>query len=101
LEKAVIVYCMINAVSLKNTLFTENMLKKKERESRFRGTSSTQASEMMKLLPLFVFWGLWYLIFPHEPFSHQFFPDRRHFSISHGEAGGLSPPLPSVTALPS
>jgi hypothetical protein len=29
-EKAVIVYCMINAVSLKNTLFNENMLKKKK-----------------------------------------------------------------------
>ena len=29
-ERAVIVYCMINAVSLKNTLFNENMLKKKK-----------------------------------------------------------------------
>ncbi len=29
-EKAVIVYCMINAISLKNTLFNENMLKKKK-----------------------------------------------------------------------
>jgi hypothetical protein len=29
-EKAVIAYCMINAVSLKNTLFNENMLKKKK-----------------------------------------------------------------------
>ena len=29
-EKAVIIYCMINAVSLKNTLFNENMLKKKK-----------------------------------------------------------------------
>ncbi len=34
-EKAVIVYCIINAVSLKNTLFNENVLKrKKEREAR-------------------------------------------------------------------
>jgi hypothetical protein len=29
-EKAVIAYCMINAVSLKNTLFNENMMKKKK-----------------------------------------------------------------------
>ncbi len=34
-EKAVIVYCIINAVSLKNTLFNENVLKrKKEREGK-------------------------------------------------------------------
>ena len=39
-EKAVIAYCMINAVSLKNTLFNENMLKKKrgkEKPSPFSG----------------------------------------------------------------
>ncbi len=29
-EKAVIVYCLINAVSLKNTLFNENVLKTKK-----------------------------------------------------------------------
>lgn len=29
-EKAVVVYCMINAISLKNTLFNENMLKRKK-----------------------------------------------------------------------
>jgi hypothetical protein len=28
-EKAVIIYCIINAVSLKNTLFNENVLKRK------------------------------------------------------------------------
>ncbi len=34
-EKAVIVYCIINAVSLKNTLFNENVLKgKKEKEGK-------------------------------------------------------------------
>jgi hypothetical protein len=34
-EKAVIIYCMINAVSLKNTLFNENVLKrKKEKEGK-------------------------------------------------------------------
>jgi len=34
-ERAVIIYSMINAVSLKNTLFNENVLKrKKEREKR-------------------------------------------------------------------
>jgi hypothetical protein len=29
-EKAVVIYCMINAISLKNTLFNENMLKRKK-----------------------------------------------------------------------
>lgn len=34
-ERAVIIYCIINAVSLKNTLFNENVLKrKKEKEER-------------------------------------------------------------------
>lgn len=34
-EKAVIIYCIINAVSLKNTLFNENVLKRnKEKEER-------------------------------------------------------------------
>ena len=31
-EKAVIIYCIINAVSLKNTLFNENVLKRKKNE---------------------------------------------------------------------
>jgi hypothetical protein len=39
-EKAVIIYCIINAVSMKNTLFNENMLRrikmKKERSSKDR-----------------------------------------------------------------
>jgi len=29
-EKGVIIYCIINAVSLKNTLFNENVLKRKK-----------------------------------------------------------------------
>jgi hypothetical protein len=34
-ERAVIIYCIINAVSLKNTLFNENVLKrKKEKEGK-------------------------------------------------------------------
>ena len=34
-EKAVVIYCIINAVSLKNTLFNENVLKrKKEKEEK-------------------------------------------------------------------
>ena len=34
-EKAVIIYCIINAVSMKNTLFNENVLKKtKDKEKR-------------------------------------------------------------------
>ena len=34
-ERAVIIYCIINAVSMKNTLFNENVLKrKKEREEK-------------------------------------------------------------------
>jgi hypothetical protein len=36
-EKAVIIYCMINAVSLKNTLFNENVLRrKKDKEKKTR-----------------------------------------------------------------
>ena len=38
-ERAVIIYCMINAVSLKNTLFNENVLRRrkdKERKTRDR-----------------------------------------------------------------
>jgi hypothetical protein len=34
-EKAVIIYCIINAVSMKNALFNENILRrKKDREER-------------------------------------------------------------------
>ena len=33
-EKAVIIYCIINAVSLKNTLFNENVLKKKKKKEK-------------------------------------------------------------------
>jgi hypothetical protein len=34
-EKAVIIYCMINAVSMKNTLFNENVLKRaKDKEGK-------------------------------------------------------------------
>ena len=34
-EKSVIIYCMINAVSMKNTLFNENVLKRtKDKERR-------------------------------------------------------------------
>jgi hypothetical protein len=33
-EKAVIVYCIINAVSMKNTLYNENVLRKKEGKER-------------------------------------------------------------------
>jgi hypothetical protein len=38
-EEAVIIYCIINAVSLKNILFNENVLKQKEekKESSLRG----------------------------------------------------------------
>lgn len=36
-EKAVIIYCIINAISLKNTLFNENVLRgKKEKEKMSR-----------------------------------------------------------------
>ena len=36
-ERAVIIYCMINAVSLKNTLFNENVLRrKKDKEKKAR-----------------------------------------------------------------
>jgi hypothetical protein len=33
-EKSVLIYCMINAVSLKNTLFNENVLKGGEKKER-------------------------------------------------------------------
>lgn len=34
-ERAVVIYCIINAVSLKNTLFNENVLKRrKEKEGK-------------------------------------------------------------------
>ncbi len=34
-EKAVIIYCIINAVSMKNTLFNENLLKRvKDKKAR-------------------------------------------------------------------
>jgi hypothetical protein len=33
-KKAVIIYCLINAVSLKNTLFNENVLKRKKKLKR-------------------------------------------------------------------
>jgi hypothetical protein len=33
-EKSVIIYCIINAVSSKNTLFNENVLKRKEERER-------------------------------------------------------------------
>ncbi|MGQ9646551.1 MAG: hypothetical protein ACUVWO_08455 [Thermodesulfobacteriota bacterium] len=29
-ERSVVIYCMINAISLKNTLFNENILKRKK-----------------------------------------------------------------------
>ena len=35
-EKSVIIYCIINAVSMKNTLFNENVLKRKEEKDRGR-----------------------------------------------------------------
>jgi len=33
-EKSVIIYCVINAVSLKNTLFNENLLKRERKKER-------------------------------------------------------------------
>ena len=33
-EKSVIIYCIINAVSLKNTLFNENLLKREGKPSK-------------------------------------------------------------------
>jgi hypothetical protein len=33
-EKSVIIYCIINAVSLKNTLFNENLLKRERKKER-------------------------------------------------------------------
>jgi hypothetical protein len=39
-EEAVIIYCTINAVSLKNTLFNENVLKQKK--ERGKGSPKSQ-----------------------------------------------------------
>jgi hypothetical protein len=33
-EKAVMIYCIINAVSLKNTLFNENVLRRKKEKKK-------------------------------------------------------------------
>jgi hypothetical protein len=33
-EKSVIIYCIINAISLKNTLFNENVLKRKQEKGK-------------------------------------------------------------------
>ncbi len=33
-EKSVIIYCIINAVSLKNTLFNENLLKRERKKEQ-------------------------------------------------------------------
>jgi NNP family nitrate/nitrite transporter-like MFS transporter len=44
----------------------------------------------MKLLPLFVFWGLWYLNFSARAIFSPILPlIEDTLSISHGEAGGL------------
>jgi hypothetical protein len=47
-EKAVIVYCMINAVSLKNTLFNENMLKKKKGKEKPSSSSGRPRLKRVK-----------------------------------------------------
>ena len=47
-EKAVIVYCMINAVSLKNTLFNENMLKKKKGKEKAASPSGRPRLKRIK-----------------------------------------------------
>jgi hypothetical protein len=43
-EKSVIVYCIINAVSMKNTLFNENVLRKKDA----KGGKSTKRPPNLK-----------------------------------------------------
>ena len=43
-EKAVIIYCIINAVSLKNTLFNENVLKRKKE----KGETPTKVHSRLK-----------------------------------------------------
>ena len=52
-ERAVIIYCIINAVSLKNTLFNENVLKrKKEKEGEpSKDASSFETSEVDETSP--------------------------------------------------
>jgi hypothetical protein len=43
-ERSVVIYCIINAVSLKNTLFNENVLKRKEKQ----GEESSRGHSRLK-----------------------------------------------------
>jgi len=43
-EKAVIIYCIINAVSMKNTLFNENVL----RQAKMKGQKSSKGRPGLK-----------------------------------------------------
>lgn len=47
-EKAVIIYCMINAISLKNTLFNENILKKKKGKEKTSPSSGRPRLKRVK-----------------------------------------------------
>jgi len=47
-EKAVIVYCMINAISLKNTLFNQNLLNKKKEKEKPSATSGQPRLKRVK-----------------------------------------------------
>lgn len=46
-EKAVIIYCIINAVSLKNNLFNENVMKRK-RGKKFEGLKGDPPLKLVK-----------------------------------------------------
>lgn len=47
-ERAVIAYCIINAVGMKNSLFNENVLKKKGRTEKKPGPAGRPALKRVK-----------------------------------------------------
>ena len=59
-EKAVIIYCIINAVSLKNTLFNENVLKRKKEKARepLTGHPRSETSEVDETSSPFLYSGV-------------------------------------------
>ncbi len=47
-EKAVIIFCVINAVSMKNALFNENVLKKAKRKKEEKPSPQSQGHSGLK-----------------------------------------------------
>ena len=47
-EKAVVVYCIINAVSMKNTLFNENILKRMKQDKEVKSSRQRRVRPDLK-----------------------------------------------------